>query len=244
MNDSICAVVPVYNAQATLHELASKLTHVLSPFKTYRIVLVDDCSTDQSYRIIKELCATDAHIIGIRLKENSGQQSAVFCGLSHSEQDYTVIIDDDMEQEPADILTLYDEIQKGYDAVYGICGAKTKGAFRTVGSKMRDVLFDLITDKPKDKKVGSFRILNKQTVYKIVLAETRFVYVSLEMLKYTNRIGNVEVRQRTADTSSYKPSKLIKLLLRMFVYYAPGRFWERFRAKGCCYTIDELVKDN
>ncbi len=241
---SICAVVPVYNAEATLERLVGELTRVLGCFQSYRIVLVDDCSTDESYRLIKTLCRADENIIGIRLKKNSGQQTAVFCGLEHAAKDYTVIIDDDLEQDPADIMALYTEAQKGYDAVYGISVAGTKGAFRAVGSKLRDTLFDCMTDKPKDIKVGSFRLINKQTVDKIVHAQTRFVYVSMELLKHTSRIGNVAVRQQPAVTSTYKPGKLIKLLVQMVVYYAPGRFWRLFRKQGRCYSIDELVKGN
>lgn len=241
ISDTICAVVPVYNAERTLRELIKALAEVLTCFSAYRIVLVDDASTDQSFRIIRELCAIDEHITGIRLKENYGQQSAVFCGLHYSEHDYTVIIDDDLEQDPADILALYDEIKKGYDAVYGIDGTNNKGMFRGIGSKLRDRLFDCITDKPKDKKVGSFRIMNWETVRKILRAETQFVYVSLEMLKYTNRIGNITIQRRSVQPSTYRPAGLIKLLMKMFLYYAPGAFWEKRRVKGRSYDIREIV---
>lgn len=241
IDDTICAVVPVYNAESTLRTLVDELRIVLSRFSLYTIVLVDDGSADNSSQIIRDLCAIDRHITGIRLSRNCGQQSAVFCGLHYSSHDYTVIIDDDLEQDPADILSLYDEIKKGYDAVYGISVRNAKGLFRGIGSKARDRLFDCITDIPKGMKVGSFRIMNRKTVAEIIGADTRFVYISLEMLKHTSNVGNIALCPRRMRMSNYRPVGLVKLLAKMFLYYAPGSFWDRWRVRGSSYEIAEQL---
>lgn len=242
LNDSICAVVPVYNSQNTLCTVVEKLIDVLACFRKYRIVLVDDCSTDNSFDIIKDLYSRYENIIGIKLSKNHGQQCAVFCGLHYSDCDYTLIIDDDMEHNPADILVLYHEIIKGYDTVYGINDTVgTKGIFRNFGSRLRDRLFDKITDKPKDKKVCSFRIMNKKTVDYVLQANTKFVYISLEILKHTNNIQNVAVPYNPPVQSNYKPIKLILLLLNMYVYYAPAWIFKKLRRKNKCYDIQEIL---
>jgi undecaprenyl-phosphate 4-deoxy-4-formamido-L-arabinose transferase len=241
--DSICAVVPVYHAQGTLEALVEGLVAVFSGFREYQIVLVDDHSRDNSFEIIKKLCADRPFITGVRLAQNCGQQCAVFCGLRFSRCAYTVVIDDDLEQDPADIIRLYHEIRKGYDAVYGIGETKEKGLFRGIGTGMRDLLLNLISKKPKDKKVCSFRIMSRAAVDQIIRADTRFVYISLEMLKYTNRISNISVRYRTQTQSNYRPLTLMKLFGKMVVYYAPGAFWKPFRKKGPCYEIEEVLQE-
>ena len=243
IDSSICAVVPVYNSASTLTILTAKLQDALSRFRSYRIVFVDDDSSDNSAAVIKELCAAHQHIIGIMLDQNYGQQSAVFCGLSYADTDYTVIIDDDLEQDPADIITLYDAMQKGYDAVYGInAHSAQKGIFRGIGSRLRDRLFQRITNIPQGVKVCSFRILNRKTSDNILKADTRFVYISLELLKYTSNIGNVAVRYNTPVQSHYNALKLMRLLVKMYVYYAPATVFKRFRKKGPCYNIKEIVR--
>lgn len=240
--DSVCVVVPVYNGADTLEELTARLTQVLSGFRDYRIVLVDDCSTDGSFALITRLCRWDGHLTGLRLAENSGQQSAVFCGLRESRADYTVIIDDDLEQDPADIPLLYAEIQQGFDAVYGVPPAGGRGAFRTLGSTLRDLTVNFLTRKPRRLKVSSFRILSRYTVDCILRANTRFVYISLEMLRHTVNIGNVEIARRAAAPSGYRPAALMRLLGRMVVYYAPGFFWRPLRRRGPCFRVAERVE--
>jgi undecaprenyl-phosphate 4-deoxy-4-formamido-L-arabinose transferase len=125
--------------------------------------------------------------------------------------------------------------------VYGVSAAE-KGAIRNLGSRLRDNLFDRITDKPKRIRVCSFRIINRATVEKVVNANTRFVYISLEILKHTSRIGNISVRTGRRAPSGYHLLKLIRLLLRMYVYYTPCRLYKRLRKHGACYEIGEALR--
>ncbi len=97
---SVCAAVPVYNAGATLFELVERLERTLSRFAEYSILLVDDGSTDDSPELIERLCDARSHVTGILLAGNFGQQSALLCALRHANADYTVILDDDLEQDP------------------------------------------------------------------------------------------------------------------------------------------------
>lgn len=241
IDSSICAVVPVYNAEKTLAELVLKLEEVLSRFKDSRIVLVDDGSGDGSAGIMDSLCNDYENITAVRLTKNFGQQSALLCGLKFSQGDYTVIIDDDLEQEPADIITLYEEMLKGYDVVYGVSsGRAEKGLFRRLGSAARDLLFGGITHKPKGVKVCSFRIMSRALVESVLKADTRFVYISLEIFKAAAKARSVEVRYNPSVRSGYRPLALIKLLLKMIVYYAPGPL-KVFRREGVCYQIKEVT---
>lgn len=244
IDHSICVVVPVYNAAATLRALAAQLTAALDAFTSWQIVLVDDGSTDDSAHIIRDLCQNDSRITGVLLASNAGQQCAIFCGLGFSDADYTVIIDDDGEQSPNDILALYDEISKDYDVVYGVSRhAVQKGLLRRLGSALRDRLFDAVTGKPKDKNVCSFRIMNRATAAHVLRADTKFVYISMEILRYTHNIGNIAVPYNESTRSGYGLFHLMALLLKIYVYYAPRRVLKCLRKKGVCYHIKEIIKD-
>jgi undecaprenyl-phosphate 4-deoxy-4-formamido-L-arabinose transferase len=190
------------------------------------------------------LCKTDRRITGVLLDANAGQQCAVFCGLRFSNANYTVIIDDDLEQSPKDILALYGEITKGYDVVYGVSHtAGQKGLFRRFGSALRDRLFDAVTGKPKDKKVCSFRIMNRATVDNVLRAETRFVYISMEILRHTRNIQNITVQYHASAPSGYGLLRLMALLLKIYIYYAPHKILMPLRKKGVCYKIKDIIKD-
>lgn len=245
IDTSICAVVPVYNAEQTLNTLITKLERVLSCFARYQIVLVDDASSDNSFEVMKRLHAEYPAITAITLQKNAGQQSAVLCGLYHSNCKYTVILDDDLEHEPDDIIKLYAAMAQKYDVVYGIDTPKASqnvGGFRRLGSRLRDSLFNRITHKPKDQKVCSFRIINRKTVDNIIKADTKFVYISMEILRHTANIGNVTVRYNERAVSGYSAPRLIALVLKIYIYYAPHSWLRILRKKGDAYIIKQKLE--
>lgn len=245
IDTSICAVVPVYNAEQTLETLISKLDRVLSCFARYRIVLVDDASTDKSFEVMKQLHLQFPTVSAIKLQKNAGQQSAVLCGLRHSDCEYTVILDDDLEHEPDDIIKLYAAMAQGYDVVYGVNTPKKShnvGGFRRLGSRVRDSLFNRITKKPKDQKVCSFRIINRKTVDNIIKADTKFIYISMEILRHTVNIGNVMVRYNERAVSGYSALRLIALLMKIYIYYAPHSWLRILRKKGNAYNIEQKLE--
>ena len=237
--DSICVVVPVYNAQRTLEELTEKLADVLSQFGRYRIVFVDDASPDGSFETLRKLQESNDNITAIRLKKNAGQQAAVLCGLRQSDCDYTVIMDDDLENDPDDIVKLYERIKQGFDVVYGVCAEPTKGVVRSVGTRFREALITRLSGKPKDKKVCSFRIMTKDIVAKVKQADTKFVYISLEILKHTKNIDNIEVDYCASHRTGYHVFSLFALAVKMYVYYA--KLFRFLRKKGNQYEIGEVL---
>lgn len=241
IEESVCAVVPVYNSEKTIETVVKKLRNVLKQFSSYQIVLVDDKSLDGSLFVLHRLQKEDENICVIALEKNAGQQSAVLCGLRASKCNYTVIIDDDLEHEPDDILKLYRKAQEGYDVVYGLNDKNNScGVFRNFGALLRDRLIHKLTGLTKDKKVCSFRIINKQTVSKVTRADTKFVYISLEILKHTKNIENVRVDYNERKASGYHLFKLIDLMLKMLIYYLP--IFKLFRRHGKAYKVKEQFR--
>ncbi len=235
----ISVVVPVYNSQNTISKLLERLSHVLNRFDHNEIILVDDKSSDQSWEIIKEQAKKNSNITGITLTQNSGQQSAILCGLRHARYGYSVIIDDDLEQNPDDIIKLYEKMLEGYDSVYAI--VEYSGA-RGVGSVMRDLLFRMLTDIPKGIKVSSFRIMNKETRDAVIKAQTDFVYISMEILKSTQNIGNIAINKGASAKSNYTFKSLVLLYKNIFRTYSKSFLFRR-KKMGDCYFIDEIVGD-
>lgn len=237
--DSICVVVPVYNAQRTLKELTERLAGALLQFRRYSIVFVDDASTDGSFELLRKLRKSNDNITAIKLKENAGQQAAVLCGLRQSDCDYTVIMDDDLENDPGDIVKLYGRIKQGFDVVYGVCTEPTKGVIRSFGTRFREALITRLSGKPKDKRVCSFRIMTRGIAEKVTQADNKFVYISLEILKHTKNIDNIEIEYCKSHRTGYHVFSLFALAVKMYVYY--GKFFKFLRKKGSQYEIGEVL---
>jgi undecaprenyl-phosphate 4-deoxy-4-formamido-L-arabinose transferase len=163
------------------------------------------------------------------------------CGLQYSDSNYTVIIDDDLEQNPQDIIRLYNEIKKGYDVVYGIIKDDKRTATRDFGSRMRDFLFNTLTNIPRNIKVSSFRIMKREILNKVVKYQTQFVYISLEILKHTNNIGNIDIVKYKESVSNYNLKKLTKLYFNMVANYSNLNILKKWHKIGKCYKIDTII---
>jgi len=167
---------------------------------------------------------------------------ATYFGLKKTNCDYTVIIDDDLEQSPKDIIKIYKEIKKGYDVVYGINEKyNQKGFVRSRGSKIRDYLFNKLTNKPKNLKVCSFRIMNRDIVNKVIKANSKFIYISMEILKNTNNIGNIYLKYTSNNNSNYKFSTLIRLFMKIYIYYSNLLVFKMFRKDIEQFEIGEII---
>src|SRR5690554_1139220 len=245
MARSISVVIPVYNSANSLEELYQRLYNTLSRITdNYEIIMVDDHSGDNSYQEITKLHRKDNRVKGIRLAKNSGQQNALFCGFKHIKGDYVLTLDDDLQHNPEDIISLYRTICKDYEVVYGIPEEREYSSlYRRIGSKLTNLLFDIITHKDSDIRVSSFRIMKKGLVNKIIKHQGTFVYISALILNNTARIANVNVShsKRSYGKSNYNFFKLLKLFLRLYIYHGNSSFLKLFRSKKPQYIIKEKI---
>lgn len=224
MHPYISVVIPVFNSHDILDPLYARLTDVLLNNNwDYEIVLVDDGSTDGSFEKMKELHSQDSRIKAIELMRNFGQQNAIMCGLHHTQGEYVVTMDDDLQNPPEEIDKLIKKILSGYDVVYGIPVDKNHSFMRNIGTKMTDWLFNIICSKPMDIKVSSFRVMTRHTVEKVIQDSTSFVYLSAILFKNKVKFGNVTVRhdKRSSGSSNYSIYRLIRLFIKLYIYYSP-----------------------
>ncbi len=241
MIEKISVVVPIYNSEKTINELLRRLHLSLNEFNDYEIILIDDCSNNFSYSVIND--NNVAKTTYIRLIKNVGQQLATFYGLKQTSGDYVVIIDDDLEQSPEDIMKLYNEIKKGFHVVYGIdTNSKGKNFIRAIGSSFRDWLFNRLTNKPKRLKVSSFRIMDRQLVIKVLKANSKFIYLSMEILKNTNLVGNIPVTYQKRKKSNYHLLLLLKIWWMIYLYYGSCKLLKLFRKKLQPFIVKESYK--
>ncbi len=117
----ISVVVPVYNEKDSLPKLQAALRDALSTIALpWEIVYVDDGSTDGSPDVLATLAEEDVvHTRVIALRRNFGQTAAIAAGLDYSRGDVIVLMDADMQNDPADIPMMIEKMDEGYDVVSG-----------------------------------------------------------------------------------------------------------------------------
>jgi len=117
----ISIVIPLYNEEESLPELAAWIGRVMSSHGfSYEVIMIDDGSQDHSWEIIRKLKQKDHNIKGIRFRRNYGKSAALFCGFDAVKGDVVITMDADLQDSPDEIPELYRMIREdGYDLVSG-----------------------------------------------------------------------------------------------------------------------------
>jgi len=121
----ISVVAPLHNEAGNVQPLAAQIAAALEKTgREFEIILVDDASSDETWARVKQICAADARVQGIRHSRNAGQSAALWTGFRHSRGQIIATLDGDLQNDPADFPRMLDEL-KTCDMV---CGWRTKRA--------------------------------------------------------------------------------------------------------------------
>jgi polyisoprenyl-phosphate glycosyltransferase len=122
---ALSLVIPLYNEGAVFGLLRRRLEAALPLLPApVEVLLVNDGSSDETGRLMDELCAADARFIGLHLSRNFGHQVAVCAGLDHARGDAVAVLDGDLQDPPEILPAFYAKLQEGYDVVYAVRRAR------------------------------------------------------------------------------------------------------------------------
>lgn len=220
----LAIIIPVYKGAATIGDLLDKVVTELSPIiQLHEIIVVNDGSPDNSHDVI--LKAIERHpnsIKYIQLYRNFGEHNAVMCGCHFVTADSAVIIDDDFQNPPEEIIQLVRKLLMGYDVVYSYYEQKKHSWFRNLGSNFNDTVATLLLNKPKNLYLSSFKAIDGQLIKIITQYTGPYPYIDGLILNSTQNIGQQLVRHddRKEGKSSYNLVKLIRLWLNMFTGFS------------------------
>lgn len=217
-------VIPCYRSGRTLPAVIQEIKDTMDPmdFYEYEIILVNDCSPDDTFETIRRLCRENDNITGISLARNFGQHSALMAGFHYAKGDVVVCLDDD-GQTPADEAgKLLKGIEEGADVVYARYSHKHHSAFRNFGSRINELMTRVMLGKPKDLYVSSYFAARRFVVDEIIRYEYAYPYVIGLVLRTTKKIVNVDVehRNRQAGESGYTLKKLLGLWFNGFTAFS------------------------
>lgn len=131
----VSVVIPVYNEEDNVQPLAEELTALTERLDFAEILFVDDGSSDATWARIEESIKNSPVVRGLKMPRNGGQSSAMLAGLAEVTGDIVVTIDGDMQNNPADIPKLVEEID-GADAVCGYRANRKDTWQKRIGSRI------------------------------------------------------------------------------------------------------------
>jgi glycosyltransferase involved in cell wall biosynthesis len=113
-------VVPFHNEEENVTVLYARLKQVMEQVgESFELVLVDDGSSDKTYKLLEEIAAVDSRVLVVKLRRNFGQTSALAAGFDHASGDFILAMDGDLQHDPNEIPNFLEKLEEGYDVVSG-----------------------------------------------------------------------------------------------------------------------------
>ena len=129
-------VIPCYRSEHTIGKVVDKIQNTIRKDDECEIILVNDCSPDDTFETIRGLCEKWDNVKGISLAKNFGQHAALMAGFRHVTGDVVVCLDDDGQTPPEEVYKLLDKLDKNTDVVYAEYEQKKHSFFRNIGSRI------------------------------------------------------------------------------------------------------------
>lgn len=224
MKKLISYVIPCYRSRETLPGVIEEIRQAMKKLEEYEyeIVLVNDCSPDETFETIRRLCSESDNITGINLSKNFGQHNALMAGFHYVHGEIVICLDDDGQTPADEVGKLIAGIEQGADVVYAKYGHKHHSGFRNWGSHVNELMTRVMLGKPKELYISSYFAARRFVIEEIIRYEYAYPYVIGLVLRSTKNIINVEVehRDRKAGTSGYTLGKLLGLWFNGFTAFS------------------------
>lgn len=213
----VTVFLPVYNEEENLGELYERLTKELGLLGLiYEIIFVDDGSRDGSFRVLKQLAASDPHVRVIRFTTNFGQTAAMRAAIEHARGRVLIAMDADLQNDPADIPNLLKRLDDGFDVVSGWrAERKDPWLSRQVPSRIANWLISFITGVPLHDYGCTLKAYRRKVIDAEVLCGEMHRFLPALAGWRGARIAEVKVNHhpRTRGESKYGIGRTFKVLI-------------------------------
>ena len=209
-------VIPCYNSSESIRHVVELTMEEMEKMnrREFEFVLVNDYSSStKTMPVLKKLAEEYPCVTVLNLAKNAGQHNAIMAGLNYAKGDILIGMDDDMQTHPSQLPYLFEELEKGYDIVYGYYPEKKHSAFRNFGSWVNYISVRILIGKPKELKTSSYWVARKFVRDSVIEYQAPYAYIQGLFLRTTRNISCSPIQhfQREEGESNYTFKRLLKL---------------------------------
>jgi glycosyltransferase involved in cell wall biosynthesis len=228
--DSISLVIPVYNEEGNLAELHRRLSDVLAQIALpYEIIFVDDGSKDGTWSLIRQLRASDDHVLGLRQRRNFGKARALSLGFAAATGSAIVTMDGDLQDDPDELPRFIDTLNSGYDLVSGWKQRRQDPLGKTAPSKVFNWTVRKVTGVQLHDFNCGFKAYRRETAKSIRLYGELHRFTPVLANAEGFRIAEIPVKHhpRKWGSSKYGWSRLVKGFLDLLTVFFLTEYRQR-----------------
>ncbi len=207
-------VVPVYYEQEVILQFLKETKEELEKLPIdYEYVFVDDGSKDKTVEIIKEQAKLDDRIKLIVFSYNHGKASAVSAAIANATGDYLLYMDPDLQDPPIEISRFLNEIEKGYDLVWGVRKEKMDSFINKLFSKIFWGTLNKFTGLNIPKGVAVMRMFNREFADEFLKYNETNRFIEGIFIDISKKWTTIEIgqRERFAGTSKFNFKRKMQL---------------------------------
>jgi len=214
-------IVPVYNEEETLPLLFDAILAALEPLaRPWEVIFVDDGSRDKSISVLEGLFARDPlHVRVIEFRRNFGQTAAIAAGLDHARGEVVILLDADLQNDPADIPMMLAKLDEGYDVVSGWRRKRKDNALtRTLPSVLANGLISRVTGVHLHDYGCTLKAYHRDVLEGFRLYGEMHRFIPVFAHSVGARIAEVEVTHhaRKFGKAKYGLERTLKVVLDLF----------------------------
>ena len=223
--------LPVLDEEDNLRPMHAKIAAALDTLgKTAEVIYVDDGSTDNSLKVLRDLADEDDRVRVISLRRNYGQTAAMSAGIDAAKGDILIPMDADLQNDPADISRLLEKLDEGYDVVSGWRkDRQDKLISRKIPSQIANKIISWIGDVPLHDYGCSLKAYRRDVIQDVRLYGEMHRFIPALASWAGASVDEVVVSQypRRFGTSKYGISRTIRVILDLFtvkflLHYSTG----------------------
>ena len=240
----LSVVLPAYNEEQMLAKTCRTLKKILDLAEiNYELVIVDDGSTDQTWKIIEETAEKDRNVTGVHFSRNFGKEAAVYAGLAQATGDVVAVMDCDLQHPPETLIPMYHLWEQGWEVIEGV--KKSRGTESLLHKESAGFFYGIMSKATgvNMQNASDFKMMDRKAVNSILSMPERnmFFRATSSWVGYKTTYVEFEVHDREAGQSKWSTWSLVKYAFTNIVAFTTVPLQFVTIVGGCCFGCSLIL---